>query len=166
MGSPVASTGGEAFHAVSGGAGSAWSLLGWLRSLWAALVAGKGLADFILPSRNCQAATSFGTAFLQPGEQGKHGCNPMIAQLCTCALQALVTVPQTSHAAPRLPHRELLVRLAMARSVHPGGKYTSTTWSRDIWSYCGLTGYDRSTQALGKVIRPDEFGFALEGTHG
>lgn len=165
MGSPVASTRGEAFHAVSGGAGSTWRLLGWPRPPWAALVAGKGLADFILPSRNGQATTSFGSAFLQPGEQGKRGCNPMIAQPCTHALQAVVTVPQTSHADPRLPRRELLVCLAMATSVYPGSKYTSIPWGRDVWSYCGSTGYDRSAQASGKGVRPHEFGFAVEGSY-
>lgn len=97
MGSLVTSTGAEAFRAVSGGAGSAWRLLGWSRSPWAALIAGKEPADFILSSRNCQAA-SFWSAFLQPSEQGKRGCNPVIAQPCTHALQVLAPVPMESHA--------------------------------------------------------------------
>lgn len=75
-------------------------------------------------------------------------------------------VPEMSHADPRLPHWELLVRLAMARSVHPGSKNMSTSQGRDVRSYCGSTGYDWSAQASGKVTRANEFGFALEGTHG
>jgi len=81
-GSPAASTRGEVFHAVSEAAGSAWRLTVWLRCPWAALVAGKGLADFLSPGRNCQAAVPFGSAFLQPGEQDKCGCNSMTAQPC------------------------------------------------------------------------------------
>lgn len=48
--------------------------------------------------------------------------------------------------------------------MHPAGEYVSAPWGRDIWSCCGLTSYDRSAQVSGKVIRPDEFGFALEST--
>lgn len=54
----------------------------------------------------------------------------------------------------------------MARSVHPAGEYASSPWGRDVWSYYGLTSYDRSARVSGKVIRPDEFGFALESTPG
>lgn len=108
---------------------------------------------------------SFGSASLRPGEQGKHGCNLTIAQPCARALQALVAVPQRS-GAPWLSHRQFLVALAMARSMQPGGKYTSTPWGRDVWRYCGSAGNGRSARASGKAISPDELGFALEGTHG
>lgn len=70
-------------------------------------------------------------------------------------------VPQTSHADPLgAPGSPCNGR------EHPGSKNVSTPQGRDIRNYCGSTGDDKSAQASGKVIREDEFGFALEGTRG
>lgn len=54
---------------------------------------GERAGRFHSTKQNCQAAKPVGSACLQPGEQGKGGCSPMIPQPCTHALEALVTIP-------------------------------------------------------------------------